>query len=114
VTGPGSAATPRAADEAPSFLPRVRAEDMSAEINEAREYGSERPCEVGRIGYRIGLRDYIVLAFRYTDGSNGEQLPWFLTWVGEVGYSPGRLPVGVEPSLEMLAALELARPRRDA
>lgn len=88
-----------------SFLPRVNASEMTATINVGSEYGSERPCEVGRIGYRIGVYDYIVLAFRYTDGSDGD---WFLTWVGEAGHSPGRLPVGVEPSLAMLAALEAA------
>jgi hypothetical protein len=91
-----------------SFLPAVNAAEMSATITVASEWGSERPCEVGRIGYRIGVRDYIVLAFRYTDGDDGEKLPWFLTWVGEAGHSPGHLPVGVEPSLAMLAALDAA------
>jgi hypothetical protein len=91
-----------------SAFPQIRVEDLHATVSAASEYGSDRPCEVGRITYRIGCHDYIALAFRYTDGLDGERLPWFLTWVGESGHEPGRLPVGVEPTLAMLNVLEAA------
>lgn len=77
---------------------------MNATIMAAREYGTDRPCEVGRITYRKGYCDYVALAYRYTDDGSD----WFLTWVGEVGRDTARLPRGVAPSDEMRDALDTA------
>lgn len=81
---------------------------MRATVRASIEYGTERPCKVGRIEYRRDARQYVALTFCYTDDDS----PWYFTWVGEKSESARsdacRLPVGVFPSPEMLAALAVA------
>lgn len=74
---------------------------MNAERYSGLEYGTDRPCEIGRIVYTEGVRQYVALAFRHTDRPSD----WRLTWIGEEGRDAARLPKGIEPSVEMLAAL---------
>lgn len=68
------------------------------------EYGTERPCEIGRLTYKLGTRNYVALIFHYTDDDDA----WRLTWIGEEGQEPARIPEGVYPSAAMLAALAVA------
>lgn len=74
---------------------------MNAEVTTAIEYGTERPCQIGRIVYALGLRQYVALAFRYIERGEG----WRLTWLGEEGQNAAQLPEGIAPSAEMLVAL---------
>jgi hypothetical protein len=79
---------------------------VTAESSTGVEYGTDRPYEIGCIVYVVGVRSYVALAFRYTDGPS----EWELTWIGEEGENAARLPAGVKPSAEMLSALNSAQP----
>ena len=83
-------------------------QEYEAEVFASIEYGSERPCKIGRLTYRLGVHDYVALTFCYTDDDSA----WFLTWIGEKGRDTTRIPEGVFPSAGMLAALATA-PVRD-
>lgn len=73
---------------------------MKVERWQGREYGTDRPCEIGR------LEDdrVVTLAFRYTD----EESAWFPTWLGRVGEDAAPVPAGWTLSTEMLDALASA------
>ena len=75
--------------------------EMEAEITSGVEYGTDRPCQVGRITYRVGVYDYVALTYRLLNPVTA----WRLTWVGEKGERAARLPDGVFPSAEMWQAL---------
>lgn len=68
------------------------------------EYGTERPCEIGRLRYKLGAHHYVALVFHYTDDDDA----WRLTWLGLEGGDTARIPEGVYPSAAMLAALAAA------
>jgi hypothetical protein len=68
------------------------------------EYGTERPCEIARLAYKLGAHRYVALAFHYTDDDDA----WRLTWLGLEGGDTARIPEGVYPSAAMLAALAVA------
>lgn len=78
--------------------------EYEATVFASFEYGTERPCKVGRLTYRYGVHDYVALTFCYTDDDS----PWYLTWVGEEGRDTTRIPDGIFPSPAMLAALAVA------
>jgi hypothetical protein len=80
------------------------ADTMTAEVTEGIEYGTDYPCQVGRIVYREGVHTYIALVFRTTEPLSD----WRLSWVGIEGGDTARLPKGIAPSPEMLSALEVA------
>lgn len=82
----------------------VTQQEYKATIRASVEYGSERPCKIGRLEYRLGIRDYVALTFCYTDDDS----PWCLTWIGEKERDVIRIPDGVSPSPAMLAALAVA------
>jgi hypothetical protein len=78
--------------------------EFDVEVSAALEWGTEKPCQIGRLEYKLGAHTYVVLTFRYLT----EKLPdpWFLTWVGvKDSRDTARLPEGVRPSDAMLAAL---------
>ena len=80
-------------------------ETLEATISPGIEYGTERPCEIGRVTYTRGVHRYVVLTFRYTDTDD----PWRLTWVGFDGtHDAVQLPEGIYPSEAMLEALAAA------
>jgi hypothetical protein len=68
------------------------------------EYGTERPCEIARLTYKLGAHRYVALAFHYTEDDDA----WRLTWLGLEGGDTARIPEGVYPSAAMLAALAVA------
>lgn len=78
-----------------------------AVISRGREYGNDRPCEIGRITYVDAMgHACVVLTYRYTD----EPDEWRATWVVRAGQTwksearkvePGEFPL----SEAMLAAL---------
>lgn len=72
-----------------------------AEFYSGLEYGTDQPCQIGRLTYKVGAYDYVALAFRLTD----PQTDWRLTWIGYDGQKAVRLPPGIVPSNGMLAAL---------
>lgn len=74
---------------------------MKATVTTAIEYGTDKPCQVGRIEYALGPHRYIALAFRLLE----EPHAWSLTWVAVEGKDAVRLPEGIAPSSEMLEAL---------
>jgi hypothetical protein len=74
---------------------------MNATVTTATEGLTGRPCQVGRITYRVGLRCYVALSFRYLERGAA----WRLTWLGEEGKDAAQLPEGIAPSVEMLMAL---------
>jgi len=75
---------------------------FEATIEPGIEYGTDRPCEIGRLVYTVGVHRYVALTFRYTD----EEYDWRLTWVGFEGtHAAVQLPADVRPSVPMLAAL---------
>lgn len=74
---------------------------MTAEVTTGREYGTDRPCQIGRLEYTFGFRHYVALTFRYLEKPSA----WRLTWIGEKGRDASHLPEGISPSNEMLLAL---------
>lgn len=77
---------------------------FDVEITTALEYGTDKPCQIGRLAYRLGAQEYVALTFRYLTDKMPD--PWFLTWVGlKGGDTAARLPEGCKPSYDMLAAL---------
>ncbi len=79
-------------------------QEYAATVFASVEYGTERPCKVGRLTYRLGVHDYVALTCAYTDDDS----PWYLTWVGEKRRDTTRMPDGIFPSPAMLAALATA------
>lgn len=77
--------------------------EFATEVTTALEYGTDKPCQIGRLEYKLGVHTYVVLAFRYLTDKMPD--PWFLTWAGLTGGDTCRLPEGVRPSDAMLAAL---------
>jgi hypothetical protein len=82
--------------------------EMRAELYEGLDYSTERPCQIGRITYRVGIYDYVALTFRFTDDP---EMRWWMTWVGGEGEDAARLPTGIFPSDAMLDALARAEAR---
>lgn len=78
--------------------------EYEAEITDGVEYGTDRPCQIGRLTYVVGAHPAVALAYRLTD----PETPWRLTWVGYEGKDAVRLPDGLVPADGMLAALARA------
>lgn len=79
-------------------------EILDVEVTSALEYGTDKPCQIGRLVYKLGVHRYVALTFRYLTEKMPD--PWFLTWVGmENERGTARLPEGVSPPDSMLAAL---------
>ena len=53
------------------------------EVFRAREYGTDRPCEIGR----IEVDDCVILTFRYIGTRDHDESEWFPTWVGPIDES---------------------------
>jgi hypothetical protein len=87
---------------------------MEAVRYPGREYGTDKPCEIGRISYvdQMG-HACCVLAFRYVDENPAADGEWFATWVGCAGQTWQSEARKVEPdefplTEKMLAALAVA------